>query len=207
MEKNGKNNGENSGPLTSLPVDRLTATDCNAAARANYLCNKDQCRLSQIIDYYRAINCQAQQQPIQHVIQHHQYHVKPMLCSAQYYRYGYTTPQYSTSLEFLYNNYLTIMASENYFTVTTSQKLLHYIFTSQEIPRQNYFTRITSLILLPQNLFTTITSLSRLHKNCFTRITSLALIRWNYFTRSSSLTLLRQKFFTNTTSLEVLHYN
>ena len=29
------NNGENSGPLTSLPVDRLTATDCNAAARAN----------------------------------------------------------------------------------------------------------------------------------------------------------------------------
>ena len=38
MEKkwNGmENNGENSGPLTSLPVDRLTATDCNAAARAN----------------------------------------------------------------------------------------------------------------------------------------------------------------------------
>ena len=33
MEK--KNNGENSGPLSSLPVDRLTATDCNAAARAN----------------------------------------------------------------------------------------------------------------------------------------------------------------------------
>ena len=33
MEKkkwNGmENNGENSGPLTSLPVDRLTATDCN----------------------------------------------------------------------------------------------------------------------------------------------------------------------------------
>ena len=25
-----ENNGENSGPLTSLPVDRLTATDCNA---------------------------------------------------------------------------------------------------------------------------------------------------------------------------------
>ena len=37
-EKNGmENNGENSGPLTSLPVDRLTATDCNAAARANNL--------------------------------------------------------------------------------------------------------------------------------------------------------------------------
>ena len=34
MEK--KNNGENSGPLTSLQVDRLTATDCNAAARANF---------------------------------------------------------------------------------------------------------------------------------------------------------------------------
>ena len=34
-KKNGKNNGENSGPLTSLQVDRLTATDCNAAARAN----------------------------------------------------------------------------------------------------------------------------------------------------------------------------
>ena len=33
MEKM-ENNGENSGPLTSLPVDRLTATDCNAAARA-----------------------------------------------------------------------------------------------------------------------------------------------------------------------------
>ena len=36
-KKNGKwkkNNGENSGPLTSLQVDRLTATDCNAAARA-----------------------------------------------------------------------------------------------------------------------------------------------------------------------------
>ena len=30
-----ENNGEKSGPLTSLPVDRLTATDCNAAARAN----------------------------------------------------------------------------------------------------------------------------------------------------------------------------
>ena len=30
-----ENNGENSGPLTSLQVDRLTATDCNAAARAN----------------------------------------------------------------------------------------------------------------------------------------------------------------------------
>ena len=26
----GKNNGENNGPLTSLPVNRLTATDCNA---------------------------------------------------------------------------------------------------------------------------------------------------------------------------------
>ena len=39
MEKNGKmekiNNNENSGPLTLLPVDRLTATDCNATARAN----------------------------------------------------------------------------------------------------------------------------------------------------------------------------
>ena len=33
-EKRKKNNGENSGPLTSLPVDRLTPTDCNAAARA-----------------------------------------------------------------------------------------------------------------------------------------------------------------------------
>ena len=35
--ENGKkteNNGENSGPLTSLQVDRMTATDCNAAARA-----------------------------------------------------------------------------------------------------------------------------------------------------------------------------
>ena len=28
-----ENNGENSGPLMSLPVDRLTLTDCNAAAR------------------------------------------------------------------------------------------------------------------------------------------------------------------------------
>ena len=39
MKKNGKkiNNGENSGPLTSLPVNRLTATDCNAAARAKKL--------------------------------------------------------------------------------------------------------------------------------------------------------------------------
>ena len=41
-EKKGKKkkkekNDENSGPLTSLPVDRLTATDCNAAARANFL--------------------------------------------------------------------------------------------------------------------------------------------------------------------------
>ena len=34
MEKR-ENNGENSSPLTSLPVARLTATDCNAAARAN----------------------------------------------------------------------------------------------------------------------------------------------------------------------------
>ena len=43
MEWNGKkmeNNGENSGPLTSLPVDRLTATNCNAAARANNGGNK-----------------------------------------------------------------------------------------------------------------------------------------------------------------------
>ena len=29
-----ENNGENSGPLTSLPVDRLTATDCLPTARA-----------------------------------------------------------------------------------------------------------------------------------------------------------------------------
>ena len=35
--KKGEKNGENSGPLMSLPVDRLTATDCNAAARANDL--------------------------------------------------------------------------------------------------------------------------------------------------------------------------
>ena len=34
-KKKMENNGENSGPLTSLPVNRLTATDCNAAARAN----------------------------------------------------------------------------------------------------------------------------------------------------------------------------
>ena len=34
MENGMENNGENSGPLTSLQVDRLTATDCNAAARA-----------------------------------------------------------------------------------------------------------------------------------------------------------------------------
>ena len=32
-----ENNGENSGPLTSLPVNRLTATDCNAPARAKTL--------------------------------------------------------------------------------------------------------------------------------------------------------------------------
>ena len=32
MEKMEKmeNNGENSGPIVSLPVDRLTVTDCNA---------------------------------------------------------------------------------------------------------------------------------------------------------------------------------
>ena len=36
MEKM-ENNDENSGPLTSLQVDRLTATDCNAAARANFM--------------------------------------------------------------------------------------------------------------------------------------------------------------------------
>jgi len=29
-KKKKENNDENSGPLTSLPVDRLTATDCNA---------------------------------------------------------------------------------------------------------------------------------------------------------------------------------
>ena len=34
MENGMENNDENSGSLTSLPVDRLTATDCNAAARA-----------------------------------------------------------------------------------------------------------------------------------------------------------------------------
>ena len=37
MEWKMENNGENSGPLTSLPVDRLMATDCNAAARAKSL--------------------------------------------------------------------------------------------------------------------------------------------------------------------------
>ena len=31
-----ENNGENSGPLTSLPVDRLTATDCNADRSCQY---------------------------------------------------------------------------------------------------------------------------------------------------------------------------
>ena len=35
MEKKMENNGENSGPLMSLPVHRLTAIDCNAAARSN----------------------------------------------------------------------------------------------------------------------------------------------------------------------------
>ena len=30
------NNGENSGPLTSLPVDCLTATDCNADRSCQY---------------------------------------------------------------------------------------------------------------------------------------------------------------------------
>ena len=34
-KKKMENNGENSGPLRSLPVDRLTATDRNAAAWAN----------------------------------------------------------------------------------------------------------------------------------------------------------------------------
>ena len=35
-ERNGmENNGESIGPLTLLPVDILTATECNAAARAN----------------------------------------------------------------------------------------------------------------------------------------------------------------------------
>ena len=34
MGKKMENNGENNGPLTSLPVDRLTATHCNAAARS-----------------------------------------------------------------------------------------------------------------------------------------------------------------------------
>ena len=29
VENGGKNKSENSGPLTSLPVDRLTGTDCN----------------------------------------------------------------------------------------------------------------------------------------------------------------------------------
>ena len=33
MEK--ENNGENSGPLTSLPVDRLNGGDCNTDAHAN----------------------------------------------------------------------------------------------------------------------------------------------------------------------------
>ena len=43
-KKNGKkgkkmeNNGENSGPLRSLPVDGLTATNCNADARAKIVC-------------------------------------------------------------------------------------------------------------------------------------------------------------------------
>ena len=45
-----ENNDENSGPLTSLPVDRLTATDCNAAARAElsfkYAKTKEGCKVS-----------------------------------------------------------------------------------------------------------------------------------------------------------------
>ena len=31
-----ENNGENSGPLTSLPVDRLMATDCNGDRSCQY---------------------------------------------------------------------------------------------------------------------------------------------------------------------------
>ena len=44
-----KNNGENSGPLTWLQVDRLTATDCNAAARAKK-CNLHFPKCTDIID-------------------------------------------------------------------------------------------------------------------------------------------------------------
>ena len=36
-EKNNKNNGENSGTLSSLPVDHLTLTDYNATAYAKIL--------------------------------------------------------------------------------------------------------------------------------------------------------------------------
>ena len=32
-----KNNGENSGPLSLLPVDRLTPTDCNADRSCQFL--------------------------------------------------------------------------------------------------------------------------------------------------------------------------
>ena len=49
VEKKMENNGENSGPLTSLPVDRLTATDCNAAARANINMAEGGCDQSQNI--------------------------------------------------------------------------------------------------------------------------------------------------------------
>ena len=47
MEKWEKkeNNGENSGPLTSLPVDRLRETDCNLAPCAKMLAEGEKVRL------------------------------------------------------------------------------------------------------------------------------------------------------------------
>ena len=49
-----ENNGENSGPLTSLPVDHLTATDCNAAARAKIVATT-----SLLVDRLMATDCNA----------------------------------------------------------------------------------------------------------------------------------------------------
>ena len=47
-----KNNGENSGPLTSMPVDRLTATDCNADRSCQYKVNFANTERLKKIQYY-----------------------------------------------------------------------------------------------------------------------------------------------------------
>ena len=84
----------------------------------------------------------------------------------------------------------------NYFTRTTSEGLLHYIYFT------NYFTK-TTLLLLFDDFF----SLELLHYHYFTRSTTQEVVYLKYFTNNTSQKFLHYDFFTITTSQKLLHLN